>query len=413
MSEILSDGKRKTALKEIIRDVETEADVGAARKRFGKIIADTSPEEIAELEQSLIADGMPAETVRSLCDLHVEVFRKAVEGKPATKTLAGHPVDTYKRENRAAEGHIKNLRRSLKKLTKGSDDGAFIKQLEMLRNIEIHYRRKENQLFPFLERVGFTGPSSVMWQKHDDIRNLFKDTQRAYVEGNAQTAVSRAKELGRAIKRMIFMEEKILFPTAIKKLPESTWAEIRRGEAEIGYAWIAPGNLWDPSVLSPTSTSQKEPAASNDTENSRPDPNHAETRRDSLLDLDVGKLDIRGIDRMLTNLPLDITFVDEDDVVRYYSNNAERVFPRSPGIIGRKVQNCHPPSSLDAVQRILDSFREGRSKEAEFWLEYEGKFIHILYLAQYDDSGIYRGVLEVTQDATHLRSLEGEKRLID
>ena len=410
MSELLADEARKTALKEIIRDVESEADVGAARKRFSKLIADVSPEEIAELEQSLIADGMPAETVRSLCDLHVEVFRKAVEGKASTKVLPGHPVDTYKRENRAAEGHIKNLWRSLKKLKRGSDDGEFVKLLETLRQIEIHYRRKENQLFPFLEQVGFTGPSSVMWQKHDDIRKLFRETQSSYVEGKAQSAVSRAKELGRAIKRMIFMEEKILFPTAMKKLPESTWAEIRRGEAEIGYSWIAPGNLWDPSVLASTLDHQTKTREAKVEES---DSGGEEGSTDSLIGLDVGRLNVSNIDRILRTLPLDITFVDEDDVVRYYSNNPDRVFPRSPGIIGRKVQNCHPPTSLGAVESILDSFREGRSREAEFWLEYEGKFIYILYIAQYDDSGAYRGVLEVSQDATHVRSLVGEKRLVE
>jgi hypothetical protein len=131
------------------------------------------------------------------------------------------------------------------------------------------------------------------------------------------------------------------------------------------------------------------------------------------LVLDTGVLTAEQVDLMLTHLPVDISFVDENDTVRYYSATTGRIFPRSPGVIGRKVQNCHPPKSVDVVERILEAFRSGERDEAAFWIESQGKFIHIRYFAMRDKRGAYRGALEVTQDATALRALRGERRLLD
>jgi DUF438 domain-containing protein len=126
-----------------------------------------------------------------------------------------------------------------------------------------------------------------------------------------------------------------------------------------------------------------------------------------------GDLTIRQIDMMLKNLPVDITFVDENDTVRYYSETPKRIFKRTPAVIGRKVQICHPPASVDKVIKILEDFRAGKRDVAEFWIQMSGKFIHIRYFAMRDEAGDYKGTLEVSQDLTELRKLEGEKRLLD
>jgi DUF438 domain-containing protein len=198
------------------------------------------------------------------------------------------------------------------------------------------------------------------------------------------------------------MEEKILFPTALRKLPEAVWAKIRAGENSIGYSWITPSNLYDPSVIR---TSASAALAVN------PDIQKV-TIKGTDIPLDTGALPPEALNLMLTNLPLDVSYVDENDVVLYYSEGKHRVFPRSPGIIGRKVQNCHPPKSVDTVQKILTSFREKRKSEASFWLNMAGRFILIQYFALYDKAGNYKGVIEVSQDATWIRSLEGECRLL-
>lgn len=197
-------------------------------------------------------------------------------------------------------------------------------------------------------------------------------------------------EAAQALRDMIYKEEHILFPMAMETLTEQEWELVRLGEGEIGFAWILSGQ-----------TTQSDTGA---------------TEKQSSLDrieLDTGVLSQQQINLMLTHLPVDISFVDENDEVRYYSATRERIFPRSPGVIGRKVQNCHPPKSMPRVQEILNDFRDGIRDDAEFWISMQGKFIHIRYFAMRNAQGEYRGCLEVTQDVTGIRNLEGEKRLLD
>ena len=321
--------------------------------------------------------------------------------------MPGHPVHTYLKENRAAKEITNNLRRLLKKVSKGHKVDEFEKELNRLKDIEIHYQRKENQLFPYLEIVNFTGPSKVMWGKHDEIRAQIRDFESAYKSQNWTQFKTKGRELFRAIGRMIFMEEKILFPTSLKKLSEEQWAQIRKGEAEIGYAWVQPGNLWDPSIV----TVRKAAQGPDNQKSGRSD------ARDTVIKesfkLDVGKLTGEQINLMLKNLPMDITFVDENDRVRYYSGGKERIFPRSPAIIGREVKNCHPPKSVHIVEKILQSFKKKEKTEAEFWLTLKNRFIHIRYFPLYDDKGEYRGVIEMSQDVTGIRGLKGERQLLD
>ncbi|MDT8299381.1 MAG: PAS domain-containing protein, partial [Spirochaetaceae bacterium] len=285
---------------------------------------------------------------------------------------------TYRKENKELKKLLRRFRRSF------SNPETARSVLKSISEVEKHYARKENQLFPYLEEVDFTGPSKVMWGKHDEIRELLKNVSDDFTRRKGRSLIT-------SMKRMIFMEEKILFPTALRKLPDATWKKVRRGENEIGYAWIKPGSLWDPDVI-PTEPTLRHPT--ND------------------IELSVGRLLPDQIDLMLRNLPLDVTYVDENDRVRYYSQGKERIFPRSPGIIGREVQNCHPPKSVHVVQKIVDDFKNRRRSEAEFWIQMGGKFIHIRYFPLFDKD-VYRGVLEVSQDLTPLRELQGEKRLLD
>ena len=380
--------ERKRELSEIIGNLKSDQDIPAMKKRFATLLKDLSPEEIAQAEQALIAEGVPVEDVQKLCEIHVAAFedslKKSSRRDKMGKILAGHPVDTYRKENIALKKLLKQLKKSIKR---SEPLGYVIHQISLVEN---HYVRKENQLFPYLEGVGFSGPSKVMWGKHDEIRQSMKEISQSLEAGDLSESRKKSGVLITSMKRMIFMEEKILFPTAMRKLPESTWKEIRRGENEIGYSWIKPGNIWDPEIIPATIQS----------------PESGE------IDLSVGKLLPKQIDLMLKNLPLDITYVDENDRVRYYSQGKERIFPRSPGIIGRDVQNCHPPKSVHIVQKIVEDFKTGKRSEAEFWIQMGEKFIHIRYFPLFEEK-IYRGVIEVSQDIAPLRALEGEKRLLE
>ncbi|MCK7483093.1 MAG: PAS domain-containing protein [Candidatus Moduliflexus flocculans] len=212
-----------------------------------------------------------------------------------------------------------------------------------LAQIEKHYLKKENQLFPRLEAKGVSGPSKVMWAVHDDIRAHLKEFRRVVDIGDAALVLNTGAWVLQEISDMIGKEEKVLFPMCLEMLDDADWARVKTGEEEIGYAWIAPG----PGLA-------RRPR--------RPPGGPGGRTRARISSSTPGVLTAEQIDLMLTHLPVDISFVDENDTVRYYSATAERIFPRTPGVIGRKVQNCHPPKSLDVVERILEAFRSGRAR---------------------------------------------------
>jgi uncharacterized protein len=423
MSEMIRNNEEKQKiLKDIITNLHEGSKIKDVQKQFKDIIKNVSPEEIADMEQSLIDGGVPVEHVQSLCDVHVKVFEDTLEKQKIGKALPGHPVHTYKAENKHLKILIKRIKKDVKKVIKGGDSDNFNSTLAELKEVEIHYQRKENQLFPFLEAVNFTGPSRVMWGKQDEIRVKFKEVDGALLNNDMKALKAHVTELLKALAGMIFMEEKILFPTAMRKLPDTSWKEIRRGESEIGYSWIKPGNLWDPNVVKTgipdfakvaeeARKARGEDSASNQSTNTVSEGNEREEA--GQIPLDVGSLTGIQINMMLKVLPLDISYVDENDRVLYYSQGKERMFPRSPGIIGRTVQNCHPPKSAHIVQNIVDSFRKKEKDEAEFYFTMNGRFLHIRYFPIYDENGEYKGVIEAGQDLTDIRALEGEQKLLD
>ncbi len=423
MSEMIRNNEEKQKiLKDIVTDLHEGSDIKSVQKKFKEIIKNVSPEEIAAMEQSLIDGGVPVEHVQSLCDVHVKVFEDTLEKQKVGKALPGHPVHTYKAENKHLRTLIKRIKKDLKKFETGNDKVSFKTTFTELREVEIHFQRKENQLFPFLEEVNFTGPSRVMWGKQDEIRVMFKEIEASLKEDDIKALKSHVSKLVKALTGMIFMEEKILFPTAMRKLTEDSWKNIRRGEGEIGYAWIKPGNLWDPNVVktdipdfakvaAEARKAREEEASSGQDSDPAVESNNREEA--GQIPLDVGSLTGIQLNMMLKVLPLDISFIDENDRVLYYSQGKERMFPRSPGIIGRTVQNCHPPKSAHVVQKIIDGFRNKEKEEAEFYFTMNGRFLLIRYYPVYDENGEYRGVIEAGQDVTGIRALEGEQKLLD
>jgi DUF438 domain-containing protein len=394
-------GKREE-LRSIIRDLNAGGDVEALKKRFAALAQDVSGAEIGALEQELLDEGLPEEKIRKLCDIHVQVFEESLAAQPDPTAVPGHPLRTLAEENKALKGVLAELRAALAGIKPEPGPGippADAARLELLLDdlsqVEKHYLKKENQLFPRLESKGITGPSKVMWAVHDDIRAHLKDLRRALRLGDANLVVRSASWVLHEIEDMVAKEEKILFPMSLEKLDRSDWVRVKKGEEEVGYAWIAPAPAWPSATAGPAEADAAAGAPRGG------------------ISLDTGRLSAEQIDLMMTRLPVDISFVDETDTVVYYSAAPGRVFPRSPGVIGRKVQNCHPPKSLDVVERILRAFRSGERDEAQFWIESGGRFIHISYFAMRDGGGAYRGALEVTQDATAIRGLRGERRLLD
>lgn len=393
---------KKEVLKDIIRDLHRGGDVDALRKRFAELVRNVTGGEIAAMEQELIAEGLPEEEIKKLCDVHVQIFKDSLKEQPASAYVPGHPLHTLAAENRELEKIVARTRDLLALFREETGDRAWTANraklaslIDTLAEVDKHYLKKENQLFPRLEEKGKSGPSKVMWAVHDDIRAHLKDFLRALELGDRALVVRTGTWVLQEISDMIYKEEKILFPMSLELLDERDWARVKKGEEEVGYAWVTPGREWAPAA--PPEVGE---AA-------------AKTADGNRLALDTGALSAEQVNILLTNLPVDISFIDESDTVVYYSATRERIFPRTPGVIGRKVQNCHPPKSLDVVNQILAAFRDGSRDVAEFWIELGGKFIHIRYFALRDGGGEYRGSLEVSQDVTGIRTLRGEKRLLD
>jgi DUF438 domain-containing protein len=401
MSEAINNhSRRQEALKRMIAQLHAGKSVDEVKSQFAALLAEVDATEIAMLEQALIAQGMPAMEIKRLCDVHVAAFEEALNAR--ARAEAGSRPDSQpdavigqlKAENVAAARALDALEAAIRS---GQWEQARAR-LATLREHEKHYLRKENMLFPYLEKHGFSGPSTVMWAIHDDIRAGWK--QLDVVLAGSPDAVRVAAvfaPLADAIRQMFYKEESILFPAALQALTPQEWAAIAAGESATGAGYAK------------AEATKPVPAASR-TES------QAGTSR--LIPLQVGALTVQQIALLLTHLPVDVTYVDENDEVRFYSATKERIFDRQPAIIGRKVQQCHPPTSIHRVQRILDDFHSGRRDTAEFWIQMGGpesqggKFIHIRYFALRDEPGNYRGALEVTQDITAIRKLEGERRLL-
>lgn len=430
MSELLGGSGKPGAerLKAVIDRLAAGESPAAVKKEFHELIKGATAEEVAAMEQSLIEGGLPVEEVQRLCEVHADVFKDGLERQPKAAKMPGHPVHTYLAENAEARKRLGALR-----LAGLFGSLASVEQAAKgLEPLEVHYTRKENQLFPYLEKTGFTGPSKVMWGKHDEIRARFKSLRAAVKGGESGAARKEARLLAGQISTMLFMEERILFPNALKRLGDADWAAIRSGDDAIGYAWVKPGAEWDAGLAGRgaggagakggaysnfeaklASVGAGQASSSAAAENKAAARTAGTTPAGDEVELSVGSLPRQTLDLILKSLPVDFSFVDKDDKVAYYSDSPERIFPRSPAIIGRAVQNCHPPKSVGTVERILESFKRKEKDRADFWIKKGDRFVVISYKPIYGPDGAYLGTIECSQDATEIRAMEGQRTLLD
>ncbi|MCX6304330.1 MAG: DUF438 domain-containing protein [Bacteroidetes bacterium] len=406
MSELINNSQsRKELLKHMILQLHEGVAPDAVRARMIELLTKIPYGEVVEVEQELISEGLPESEVLRLCDIHSQALEGHIDLSGMKIVAPGHPVDTFKRENRELEKVVKQLRelfsRSEAELSVPGNE-KYINLVKGLFNnlmdVDKHYRRKENLLFPFLEKCGITGPPKVMWGKHDETRDLLKnainvlnmpgeftpDMMQMKIELHLDPAVN-------AITAMIMKEDEILFPMALDKLTETDWYEIYRQTNEIGYCLYDPAITWKPrGVEIVESTSAEE----------------------GTISLPSGKFTSEQILAVLNALPVDITFVDKDDKVKYFSQGKERVFDRNRAILGRDVRMCHPPSSVHVVDQIIRDFKSGAADSAPFWIQMGDKFIHIEYFALRNEKGEYLGTMEVSQDLTEKRKISGDQRLL-
>jgi hypothetical protein len=407
MSELIDNGglDRKDLLKHLILQLHVGAAPAQVQKQLVRLLGQVPYGLVVEVEQELIEDGMPPEEVTRLCHLHGAALEGAIDLTGAVVAPPGHPVHTFQRENAALRAELDGLADAAGRLD-GLADAApaadallgVRARLNALTDVEKHYLRKEHLLFPYLEKHGITGPPKVMWAKHDEARALLRGALETLAAapasaGEARSTIALAvRPAAQAIRDMTDREENILLPMSLDTLDELEWWEIARQSAEIGFCLVDPEEGWRPA--------------------SAPLPEAEAPAGGARIRLPTGAFGVKELEVILNALPVDATFVDAEDRVRYFTRGRERVFARSRAILGRKVQYCHPPSSVDTVDRILDGFRSGKQDRAAFWIEMRGRFVHIEYVALRDAAGGYLGCLEVTQDLTEKRALKGEQRLL-
>ena len=398
---------KKAQIREALRQLHAGVPSEQVKERFKQVLENTSSVEIARIEEDLIKEGVKREELRRLCDVHLAIFKEQLE-KQASDLTPTQPIRILMEEHKIMLQRAEQLLSIANKLAKVSDMRYVADDVHAVAHIaedfvdsEKHYLREENVLFPVIERHGITEPPAIMWMEHDQIRGfkkklrqLVQDLNEAGFEDFKAQLRDVAGLLSNQLSSHFYKENNILFPAALSVITDQEWLEVRKGFDEIGYCCFTPAELAASSVLQTETAVVSLPS-------------------EGVLQFETGSLTKEELEGVLSTLPVDVTFVGADDAVKYFSKPDKRIFVRTKAVIGRKVQLCHPEKSVHVVNRILDAFKAGKKDHAEFWINLNGRLIHIRYFAVRDSNGKYLGTLEVSQDVTDIKRLEGERRLLD
>jgi len=403
MSELIDNSRHRIeTLKEIIRSLHKGADPESVTQEFGELLAEVGVSEIAAMENALMSEGMPQEEIQRMCDVHAAVLGGAAPHGP-TEVPAGHPVHTFRLENEKISEILGQYGRAVEGVASG-DSASAVEDWRTahreLSGVEVHYLRKEYLVFPYLEKAGIAGPPKVMWGVHDEIREKIAAAGEVLdnvddLDGDAlrltiETVVNPMLE---QVSGMTDKEDRILWPMTLEHVSARDWEAVRSQWDEFGKGLVESAGVWLP-VLPEL---PEKPV---------------EVPKDDAITLPSGHLSLRQLTALLNTLPMDLTFVDADDRVGFFSEGEDRIFARNRAIIGRRVEDCHPPKSVHIVDQVVEDLKSGRRDVAEFWIQMEDRFVHIRYFGVRDPEGSYLGTLEVTQDIAPLRKLEGERRLL-
>ena len=394
--------ERLSILKQLFVDLHNGRNLDEVKAHFDAFIGKITVDEITQLQHDFVEEGsITADELQRIYKQHSVIFQGTIKeethqnGRPEDQP--GHPVHTFMLENQELD---KLLTSSLQVhlaefVMEDSTENIYklIEDINLLLDIDKHYSRKENLIFPYLEKYGIYGPTTNMWRIDDFIRDAIKDGRQklTHYQGDKKAVVGVLNYVIQEVAGMIYKEENILFPMALKNLTEDEWVKIAHESDEIGFCLIAPAVEWKPErkVLEEKAISE------------------------GYIKMETGILSLKQLELLLNHLPVDITFIDQDDVVRYFSHGKDRIFARTKAIIGRTVQNCHPPRSVHVVEELLADFKAGKKESEDFWIKFKDKYVYIRYFAVRDENGKYIGTLEFTQDINPIKAIEGEKRILN
>jgi DUF438 domain-containing protein len=409
MSEIINNREQMTSqntdrqsiLKQIFTDLHNGRNVDEVKAHYDAFIGKITVDEISQLQHDFVEEGsIPADELKRIYAQHTAIFKGSIEaemyqeGRPEDQP--GHPVHTFKLENKEID-KLLTLKIQVHLELFAIEDTAenvylLIDDVSLLLDIDKHYSRKENLIFPYLETYGIFGPTTNMWRIDDYIRDSIKEAKQKLTnyQGDKQAVIDVVNYLIQEVREMIYKEENILFQMALKNLTEDEWVKIARESDEIGFCLTGPASVWTPERKGLDE----------------------ETFTDGYIKMETGILSLKQLELFLNHLPVDITFIDQDDVVRYFSHGKERIFARTKAVIGRTVQNCHPPRSVHVVEELLADFKTGRKDAEDFYIKFKDKYIYIRYFAIRDEFGEYMGTLEFTQNIDPIQAINGEKRIL-
>lgn len=405
MSELFKSEDEKELIKNLIRGLHKGVPLEDLESKFKSVVKKVTPSEISQVEEELIREGIPAEEIRRFCDIHIKAFRESIE-RETILVPQSHPVKILMEEHKLLLNYGERLREIVNSIRNSESFDAIRKEMENLEHInehfkdsESHYVREENVLFPHLEKHGITQPPAIMWMEHDEIRKIkkrlseiIKNADKSDIKIFIKNLSGISTQLSENLSSHFYKENNILFPTALEVIPDSEWKEIRDGFDELGYCCFTPqvGKLEIKEEVS-----------------------ESEPKEERRVNFEIGSLKVEEIESIFNTIPFDATFIDKDDSVAYFNRSEERIFPRTKSVIGRKVQQCHPPKSVHVVNKILDDFKNGDRNSADFWIDKRDRLVYIRYFPVRDKNNNYLGTLEVTQDITDIKKIEGEKRLLD
>lgn len=433
--------QRQERIVEILSLLHQGGSFEEAKTLFNQEFEGVDVTEITAAEKALIQSGLNPQEIQKLCNIHASVFKGAINEIHRSNLeheQPGHPIQTMKLENQVLQSLLTDeIDGLLVKIKAGdwSQKPRLIHALEDLLQIDKHYARKETLIFSYMEKYGITAPPKVMWGVDDEIREQIKALiQLAKADKTAYNPIAEKWEAAKnELEEMIFKEEEIMAPMTLDVFSLKDWEKIAEDSFDIGFSFIPEPLPWKASQASLEQEQEREPARQLAIQQAKETTEgiaaglaaetadvsaeehydwENETSTETIV-LPTGTMKLEEMIALFQVLPVDLTFVDKEDRVRFFSEGKSRVFPRTKSVIGREVVNCHPPKSMHIVQQILDDFRSGVRTEADFWIDMRGKKIYIRYFALKNESNDYLGCLEVTQDITDIQAIEGQNRLLE
>ncbi len=378
--------ERQEILKNLMLRLHVGEDKEVIQEEFNEVFDEISPYEIQLMERNLMSEGITFAEIMSLCNVHANLMGAKVNTQTTVADFEqpGHPVHVMKMENLAIRGALDRVERLLVNFLETKDsiiEKGLKRQISLLDQFENHYQRKEYAMFPIMEKKGITAPPKVMWGVHDQIRDLYRDFKKALNDGKESTLeefqIARDEML-----EMIQKEENILIPMVEQVFHVDDWEEIASQSPDYGYCIVKPEKEW--AVKKSFSPVKEE----------------TQVESDGDIPLSTGSLSLKELNLILNLLPMELSFVDVQNIVKYYNegNGEEKIFKRTPSAIGRDVILCHPPRVHETVQTIFEQLKSKQKEKEEMWFKTEDKMVHVTYHAVWDEEGKYMGCLEYVQD---------------